>query len=120
MGTLSPNTARIITMTAELEWCSEASGEAKCLEEDTLIVLAYAAFCVALGLVVALLVIWADKARGSKTRAKVADNVESNVRTAAEEELEEVYRSVTKLENVHRKISAQFTIDRNGLGTDNE
>ena len=63
-------------MTAELEWCSEASGEAKCLEEDTLIVLAYAAFCVALGLVVALLVIWADKARGSKTRAKVADNVE--------------------------------------------
>ena len=50
--------------------------EAKCLEEDTLIVLAYAAFCVALGLVVALLVIWADKARGSKTRAKVADNVE--------------------------------------------
>lgn len=42
------------------------------------------------------------------------------MRTAAEEELEEVYRSVTKLENVHRKISAQFTIDRNGLGTDNE
>ena len=63
-------------MTAELEWCSEASGEAKCLEEDTHIVLAYTAFCVALGLVVALLVIWADKARGSKTRAKVADNVE--------------------------------------------
>ena len=31
---------------------------------------------------------------------------------AEEKELEEVYRSVTKLEDAHRKMSSQFNINR--------
>ena len=37
---------------------------------------------------------------------------QSPLRMAEEKELEEVYRSVTKLEDAHRKMSSQFNVNR--------
>ena len=37
---------------------------------------------------------------------------QSQLRVAEERELEEVYRSVTKLEDAHKKMSSQFHINR--------
>ena len=53
-----------------------------CLDNDTLIVLCYAVFCVCFGFIVALLVMWADKSRSSKQKdhnAGAADNAAQNV-----------------------------------------
>ena len=55
-----------------------------CLDNDTLIVLCYAAFCVVFGFIVALLVIFADKRRGqtSVPPSSKPNNIE--VRTITE------------------------------------
>ena len=115
--------------------------EDNCLTEDTIIVVLYGVFCICFGFIVALLVIWADK-RKSKTISitnthpgngnvevnksfeeilfKLHTNVQvaqSQVKMTEERDLEEVYRSVTRLEEEHRKMSSQFSVDR-GLGNE--
>ena len=44
---------------------------------------------------------------------------QSQLRVAEERELEEVYRSVTKLEDAHKKMSSQFNINR-GFASEEE
>ena len=50
-----------------------------CLDNDTLIVLCYAVFCVCFGFIVALLVMWADKSRSSKKTDNINANNAQNV-----------------------------------------
>ena len=50
-----------------------------CLDNDTLIVLCYAVFCVCFGFIVALLVMWADKSRSSKQTDNINANNAQNV-----------------------------------------
>lgn len=50
-----------------------------CLDNDTLIVLCYAVFCVCFGFIVALLVILADKSRSSKKTDNSPSNNAQNV-----------------------------------------
>merc|ERR1712012_1211954 len=88
-----------------------------CLDNDTLIVLCYA-------FIVALLVMWADKSRGgNKSRSNSVSNSNNNIEVGSEhlsvdDELEEVERSVTRLEDVHRSVT-QFTTDRSASVLDN-
>merc|ERR1712012_280760 len=95
-----------------------------CLDNDTLIVLCYAVFCVCFGFIVALLVMWADKSRGgNKSRSNSVSNSNNNVEVGSEhlsvdDKLEEVERSVTRLEDVHRSVT-QFTTDRSTSVLDN-
>eukprot|EP00092_Neocalanus_flemingeri_P109147 GFUD01140250.1.p1 GENE.GFUD01140250.1~~GFUD01140250.1.p1 ORF type:complete len:130 (-),score=35.23 GFUD01140250.1:69-458(-) len=77
----------------------------KCLHSDTLIVLCYALGCICFGFVVALTVIFADKRR--EKRAKATKGVEASETTDGrkplsrqQSELEEVYKTLTKIENV--------------------
>merc|ERR1711892_862427 len=77
----------------------------KCLHKDTLIVLCYALFCVCFGLIVASLVGVLDKRRNKKK--KFSAGVEATETTDGKKalsrqtsELEEVYRTLDKLETV--------------------
>merc|ERR1712215_25155 len=91
------------TMTFEL--CN--TSRSRCLHSDTLIVLCYALFCICFGFVVALLVIFADKRREKNSKTKKDDGKEHVETSEApnpvswqQSELEEVYRTMTKIENV--------------------
>jgi len=91
--------------------CSGSGENEKCLDNDTIIVLLYAVFCVVFGILVALMVMMADKMRSGKTRSTEGNepshknNVEAGKATENDLQLEEVYKSVTKLEDAQRKFS---------------
>merc|ERR1712133_186393 len=95
----------------KMQLCSGSGENEKCLDNDTIIVLLYAAFCVVFGIVVALMVMWADRRRSGKTKSTGGNvpphqnNVEAGEANEEDVELEEVYKSVTKLEDVQRKFS---------------
>jgi len=88
-----------------------------CLDNDTLIVLCYAAFCVVFGFIVALLVIFADKRRSHTSKASPtsnSNNVEAGKPNKLDLQLEEVQKSITKLEDIHRKSITQIPVNRKG------
>merc|ERR1711973_87561 len=98
----------VLSIRMGLEMCIKE----KCIDNDTVIVLLYAVFCVVFGFVTALLVRLADRMKGERGEAGTKsreDNAEEGIQNGG---LEDVQKAAQRIEDIHR-AGTQFTINRN-------